>query len=48
MCYYYMPFTSDEMGRKLNFFYFHVTVLCNKFLFNNQPDAQIIQIYIVI
>jgi hypothetical protein len=29
-------------------FYIHVTVHHNKFLFNNQPDASIIQIYSVI
>jgi hypothetical protein len=29
-------------------FYIHVTVHRNKFLFNNQPDALIIQIYSVI
>jgi len=28
--------------------YIHVTVRSNKFLFNNQPDALIIQIYSVI
>jgi len=29
-------------------FYIHVTVHRNRFLFNNQPDALIIQIYFVI
>jgi hypothetical protein len=34
--------------QQLVYFYIHVTVHRNKFLFNNQPDALIIQIYSVI
>jgi hypothetical protein len=32
----------------LRSFYIHVTLHRNKFLFNNQPDASVIQIYSVI
>jgi len=38
-------FSSSEWNREL---YIHVTVRRNKFLFNNQPDTLIIQIYSVI
>jgi hypothetical protein len=38
-------YTKEIIRGKL---YIHVTVHRNKFLFNNQPDALIIQIYFVI
>jgi hypothetical protein len=38
----------DKLSKVSVKFYIHVTVHRNKFLFNNQSDAQIIQLYSVI
>jgi len=40
--------TAEQHSRNSEFVYIHETVHCNKFLFNKQPDASIIQIYSVI
>jgi len=46
-CKYTIKITQQllQLGLSLTELYIHVTVHRNRFLFNNQPDALIIQIY---